>query len=207
MQTGVNRLIPELVAGMRVLERMRIPIGSPAAVNLAPEWMDSFLEMSRAQGQRIDFVAVHVYVGLCPRHFGGGERDLRNAAMRKVLQVRQQLEALHKSHGKPIWVTETNVRPDCGPAHPGANWSSVGDATVHAITEMLVRLMEDLPVVARYAPFNWHSSHPRFAQARAANLWTDSGELTPLGSRIAQLVANGNRVRMLAASQRAVGGV
>ena len=128
--------------------------------------------------------------------------------MRKVLQVRQHLEALHAVHGKPIWVTETNVRPDCGPVIPvaEANWSSVSDATVHAITEMLVGLMEDLPVVARYAPFNWHSSHPRFAQASAANLWTDSGELTPLGSRVAQLVANGNRVRMLA-SQRTVGGV
>ena len=32
VQTGANRPIPELVAGMRALERMRIPIGSPAPV-------------------------------------------------------------------------------------------------------------------------------------------------------------------------------
>ena len=76
----------------------------------------------------------------------------------------------------------------------------MSEETIHAAASMLFSLMEDLPAVQRYAPFNWHSSHPRYAQVKAANLWTDSGELTPLGEKVAQLVADGNRVRMLAAS-------
>ena len=73
----------------------------------------------------------------------------------------------------------------------------MSEETIHAAASMLFSLMEDLPAVQRYAPFNWHSSHPRYAQVKAANLWTDSGELTPLGEKVAQLVADGNRVRML----------
>ena len=77
---------------------------------------------------------------------------------------------------------------------------------------MRVGLMESLPVAARYAPFNCgHSSHPRFAQASAANLWTDSGKLMPpsrLECRASRRVANAKRhelcARMLA-SQRTVG--
>ena len=76
----------------------------------------------------------------------------------------------------------------------------MSEETIHAAASMLFSLMEELPAVQRYAPFNWHSSHPRYAQVKAANLWTDSGELTPLGEKVAQLVADGNRVRMLAAS-------
>lgn len=76
----------------------------------------------------------------------------------------------------------------------------MSEETIHAAAFMLFSLMEELPAVQRYAPFNWHSSHPRYEQVKAANLWTDSGELTPLGAKVAQLVADGNRVRMLAAS-------
>ena len=204
LQTGSKTSKPELVERMRALEGMRVPIGSPAPNSLdsAAEYMDSFLRLSQAApGLRIDFLAVHAYVGLCPRHFDS-ESDLRNQAMRKILLVRQQLEALHSVHGKPIWVTETNLRPDCGAGEEG-NWTGVSSETIHAAVGMLISLMEDLPAVQRYAPFNWHSSHPRYAQTKEANLWTDGGALTPLGSKVAQLVADGNRVRMLAASASA----
>jgi hypothetical protein len=101
---------------MRGLEGARVPIGSPAPNGLdsTAEYLESFLKLAqRPPGLRVDFLAVHAYVGLCPRHFDS-ESDLRDQAMRNILQVREQLEALHSKHGKPIWVTETNLRPDCG---------------------------------------------------------------------------------------------
>ena len=116
LQTGSNMSASEVVDRMRGLEGARVPIGSPAPNGLdsAAEYLESFLELAqRPPGLRVDFLAVHAYVGLCPRHFDR-ESDLRDQAMRNILRVREQLEALHSKHGKPIWVTETNLRPDCG---------------------------------------------------------------------------------------------
>ena len=99
LQTGSNMSASEVVDRMRGLRGARAPLGSPAQRSRLRSGVSGKLpELAQRRGLRVDFLAC-THTWAVPQHFDR-ESDLRDQAMRNILRVREQLEALHSKHGK-----------------------------------------------------------------------------------------------------------
>jgi Glycosyl hydrolase catalytic core len=114
-----------------------LKLGSPAVASDAAtpgSWLDQFMKGARADGYRVNFIAVHWY---------GGDFATRAA----VHQLESYLRAIHARYHLPIWLTEfALIRFGSSTVFPSARQQA---GFVTAATSMLQRLK----FVQRYAWF------------------------------------------------------
>ncbi len=139
------------------LETIGLPLGSPAASWPTRQWIYDFLDMAKAQGRRVDFICVHMYVGTDENAF---------------VQV---LQDLYNKYKLPIWITEF--------ATCANNANTIADnpytpAMVLAFMQRLLPKLEALPFVERYS---WFSASTTSARLWSSALVDTYGNLTELG--------------------------
>lgn len=144
------------------LESIGLPLVSPATSypSLNPDsWFVRFMDGAVARNLRVDYIAVHLYVGGNPGTYV------------KILQD------VYAKYGKPIWITEFAVRDDNTGGNPANNMY-----TPEMILEFMQNLLpqlEALPFVYRYA---WFNPSPTMAGLWPCALFNQDGSLTILGN-------------------------
>lgn len=106
-------------------------LGSPAPSDGGLNWLFSFMTKAKNKGLRVDFVAMHYYIGC------GSGTDFAN-----------RCKYVASKTGKNIWITEWNN---------GANWT--GCKPTYEEQEVKIRnfidKLDKTNVVERYAIYNW----------------------------------------------------
>jgi len=159
------------------LEAHGLRLGSPATTRGqtlgADSWQARFMQQVEARGLRVDFMAVHYY---------STDGD--------VAEFRAWLTAVHRTYGRPIWVTEF--------AH--IDWRRPSRASYQQNARFArdaIRMMDRLPFVERYAwfaanPYSWKGRVPQI------NLVRDDLHPTPLGTAYLKAIsARGPRLSAL----------
>ncbi|MCG7626211.1 glycoside hydrolase family protein [Epibacterium sp. MM17-32] len=143
------------------LEAHGLRLGSPATTQGqtlgAGSWQQRFMQQVEARGLRVDFMAVHYY---------STDGDVR--------AFRDWLIAVHRTYGRPIWVTEF--------AH--IDWRQPARASYRQnarFAREASRMMDGLAFVERYAwfaanPYPWNGRVPEI------NLVSDALQPTPVGA-------------------------
>jgi hypothetical protein len=160
-----SNLSPSRAAGLwPQLERTGLRLGSPAPAVATSGWLAQFMALARARHLRVDFIALHYY------------QDFTNP--RAVPGLRQQLLALHRQYGKPIWITEIGALDIRRWHEPMQLAPTPGLAA--AYLRRLLAMLDALPFVERYAWFTddcWSDG----ACGRFSSLLTRQGGLTLAG--------------------------
>jgi hypothetical protein len=152
-----NMSVETALAYWPKLEKVGIPLGSPAAANPTGEWMKSFMLEAGKRNLRIDFVCVHWYGGISASAFLA------------------RLKEIHDLYNRPIWITE----------FAPADWNATSVVTSkYSKSDILNFMKEVLPAldnleyVQRYA---WFSASETSGPLGNAALFDGSGKLTTLG--------------------------
>lgn len=143
------------------LESIGLPLVSPATSYpslAADSWFVRFMDGAQARNLRVDYIAVHLYVGGNPGTYI------------KILQD------VYARYGKPIWITEFAVRDDNTGGNPANNIYT--PEMILAFMENLLPQLEALPFVFRYA---WFNPSPTMAGLWPCALFNQNGSLTILG--------------------------
>lgn len=139
------------------LEKIGLPLGSPACVNPTGDWMKSFMLEAGKRNLRVDFICVHWYGGASASSF------------------LSRLKEVHDLYNRPIWITE----------FAPADWSATSPEKskftklqiLNFMTEVLPAL-DNLDYLQRYS---WFSASETSGPLGNAALFTSSGQLTTLG--------------------------
>ena len=153
-----NMSVSDALALWPQLESIGLPLGSPATDWPTVQWFTDFMDSVAVENLRVDFICVHMYVGLDDVSFV------------------QTLETLHAKYNLPIWITEF-ATADWSAATPAANQYT--PAQVLAFMQRLVPQLDSLPYVQRYS---WFSGDPNSAALWSSALVDAGGNLTALGS-------------------------
>ncbi|MCS3800097.1 FG-GAP-like repeat-containing protein [Niastella sp. OAS944] len=132
------------------LMRSGLRLGSPAPSDGGLEWLYSFIDRADALNYRVDFVAMHFYLG------GQTPQQLYN-----------RLKAVHDRTGRPIWITEWNN---------GANWTCCTPTyadQAETIAKFL-NVLDTCSFVERYALYEWVGDTRRMFY-RSPTLLTPAG--------------------------------
>ena len=163
-----NMSVQDALALWPQLESIGLPLGSPATDWPTVQWFTDFMDSVAIQKLRVDFICVHMYVGLDNVGFI------------------QTLEALHAKYNLPIWVTEF-ATADWNAATKADN--SYTPAQVLGFMQKLLPELDSLGYVQRYA---WFSGDPNSASLWSSALFDAGGNLTTLGSWYANYQSNTN---------------
>ncbi|WP_210494956.1 glycosyl hydrolase [Patulibacter sp. SYSU D01012] len=155
------------------LEATGLRLGSPAVASPytrsqsdpAKTWLDDFLSRAKAQGRRVDFVALHFYGDWTdPTTVRSIERDLRR---------------VHARWRLPIWVTETGTLP-------AWRWASRDPharptpSRARAHLRRMARMLGRLGFVERWTWFMDRCA----GDCRASSLYDARGRRTALGREL-----------------------
>jgi hypothetical protein len=119
------------------LESTGLRLGAPAVAAGADRqdgWLDRFLAGARRRRLRVDFIPLHWYGA----DFGAAAVD----------QLRGYLQAVHRQHGKPLWLTEFSLIDFSGPEPRYPSHERLATFAGNA-----AEMMNGLPFVHRYAWF------------------------------------------------------
>jgi hypothetical protein len=176
-----NLSVERAIALWPQLEAYGLRLGSPAtrqSGTLGPaSWQRRFMDKAKANGLRVDFMAVHYY---------STDGDVR--------AFRRWLHAVHAEYGLPIWVTEFAV----------VDWDNPSATTYArniAFAEAAVPMLDSLPFVERHAwfsanPYRWNGVYPEL------NLLQNDLRQTPLGAAYEALLKRQDQQLMARAKQR-----
>ena len=140
------------------LESIGLPLGSPATSWPTRQWMYDFMDAAIAQHRRVDFICVHMYVGLDDASF---------------IQV---LKDLYSKYHLPIWITEFATADFSATTTSNNRYTP---AQVLAFMQRLLPKLEALPYVKRYS---WFSGSVTWADLWSSALIDGSGQLTANGT-------------------------
>ena len=158
-QSGqANMTVSQALALWPQLETIGLPLGSPAVSYPTVQWFTDFMDSVAAEHLRVDFICVHMYVGLDDNNF---------------VQV---LQTLYNQYHLPIWVTEF-ATADWNAATPSANMYNA--TQVLGFMQRLLPKLDSLTYVQRYS---WFSGDPTSAALWPSALVDAQGKLTALGS-------------------------
>lgn len=139
------------------LQKLNIPLGSPACVHPDNEWMKGFMQKADSLNYRVDFICVHWYGGPNAKAF------------------LSYLEKVYNLYHKPIWITEFAV----------ADWKAktaeenkFSKAVILDFMKEILPALDKTPYVERYA---WFSANENSAALGNAALFDANGNLTELG--------------------------
>ncbi|MBN8838043.1 MAG: hypothetical protein J0I09_12340 [Sphingobacteriia bacterium] len=152
-----NMTVSQALSLWPKLESIGLPLGSPAASWPTRQWIYDFMDSCKAQGRRVDFICVHMYVGTDENAFV------------------QTLQDLYNKYKLPIWITEF--------ATVANNATKMSDnpfspAMVLGFMQRLLPKLEALSFVQRYS---WFSGSPTSARLWSSALVDGYGNLTDLG--------------------------
>jgi hypothetical protein len=161
-----NMTVDEALALWPKLETIGLPLGSPAAAWPTQQWIYDFMDKAIAQKRRVDFICVHMYVGLDDTHFVGVLTDLYN-----------------KYH-LPIWITEfATVDND-------ANTIEANRYTPEQVLAFMQRLLPQLEAMPFIQRYSWFSGSPTSTRLWPSALVAADGSLTALGKWYADFKPN-----------------
>lgn len=161
-----NMTVDEALALWPQLESIGLPLGSPAVAWPTQQWFTDFMTKAKAQGRRVDFICVHMYVGLDDVHFVGVLQDLYN---------KYQL---------PIWITEfATVDND-------AKTVQENDYTPAEVLGFMQRLLPKLEALSFVKRYSWFSGSPTSSRLWPSALIDANGNLTTLGQWYADFKPN-----------------
>ena len=133
------------------LERMDMPLLSPAPVNPLNTWMTTFMSQAASRGYRMDAVAAHKYPGP-----NGGDPSA----------LISELRAVNTTWGQPVWLTEFST----------VDWSGTNTWTQEDNYNWLAEFMwraESLSWLRRYSLFLFTANTTDYAEP--ANPWDKVG--------------------------------
>lgn len=163
-----NMTVDEALALWPKLESLDLPLGTPACSWPTVQWFTEFMTKAKAQGRRVDFICVHMYVGTDDQDF------------MKVLQT------LYNTYKLPIWVTEFAT---CANDAKTMADNPYTPATVLSFMQRLLPQLEAASYVQRYS---WFSGDPTSARLWSSSLVNANGQLTDLGKWYADYKPNNN---------------
>ncbi|HYK55248.1 MAG TPA: glycosyl hydrolase [Flavisolibacter sp.] len=161
-----NMTVQEALALWPQLESIGLPLGSPAASWPTRQWIYDFMDQAIAQGRRVDFIAVHMYVGTDENAFV------------KVLQD------LYNKYHLPIWITEFATCAN------NATTKSENPYTPEATLAFMQRLLPKLEELSFVHRYSWFSGNPTSARLWTSALVDEYGNLTTLGKWYAEFKPN-----------------
>ncbi len=155
-----NMTVAEAIADWPQLEATGMRLGSPAVgtgEDVKPHgWLVQFMAQVIAKGYRVDFICLHPYQSALD-------------AVQATKNLRAELEYVHNTYHRPIWVTEygmvnwdTNANPDA--------------ATAAQFATLSATMMDHLKYVERYA---WYSLIPNQGTLSLTN---KDGSLNDIGT-------------------------
>ena len=161
-----NMTVQEALDLWPKLESIGLPLGSPAASWPTRDWIYSFMDQAIAQHRRVDFICVHMYVGLDDVNFVKVLRDLYN-----------------KYH-LPIWITEfATVDND-------ANTMAANRYTPEQVLGFMQRLLPQLDTIPFVQRYSWFSGSPTSTRLWPSALVAADSTLTPLGKYYSEFKPN-----------------
>lgn len=152
-----NMSVQDALAAWPKLESIGLPLGSPATAWPTRQWLYDFMDQAIAQGRRVDFICVHMYVGTDDVDFV------------KVL------EDLHNKYHKPIWITEFAT------AANGASTTAQNPYTPQVVLGFMQRLLPKLEALDYVQRYSWFSGSVNSPQLWSSALVDTKGNLTDLG--------------------------
>ncbi len=127
--------VEEVIAQWPNLVASGLRIGSPATSDGGLSWLYDFIDAADALDYRVDFVAIHCYLGCYT-----------------ASQWYNWLKQVHDRTGRPLWVTEWNN---------GCNWTGCEPASEQEQADKIaefIAVMDGADFVERYSVYNWCSS-------------------------------------------------
>ncbi len=161
-----NMTVDEALALWPKLESIGLPLGSPAVAWPTVTWLSEFMDKAAKQKRRVDFICLHMYVGLDDVHF------------------EHLLQEIHDKYKKPIWITEFATVDNNSTTIDGNMYRP--DSVLAFMKRVLPRL-EALPYVHRYS---WFSGSPTSTRLWPSALFDATGKLTTLGQWYADYKPN-----------------
>lgn len=161
-----NMSVDDALALWPKLESIGLPLGSPAAAWPTVDWFNQFMDKAIAQNRRVDFICVHMYVGLDDDHFV------------------KTLNELYAKYHKPIWITEFATVDNDAKTIAANRYTP---EQVLAFMQRLLPKLDALPFVQRYS---WFPSSVTSTRLWPSALIAADGSLTPLGKWYAEYKPN-----------------
>jgi len=161
-----NMTVDEALALWPKLESIGLPLGSPAASWPTRDWIYSFMDKAITQNRRVDFICVHMYVGLDDVDFV------------KVLR------ALYEKYHKPIWITEFAT------ADQDAKTMAANRYTAEQVQAFMQRLLPQLDTIPFIQRYSWFSGSPTSTRLWPSALVKADSTLTPLGKYYSEFKPN-----------------
>ncbi|CAF9930788.1 MAG: hypothetical protein HETSPECPRED_007708 [Heterodermia speciosa] len=141
-------------------------VGSPTPVDTKlalGDWLNDFMNLTKAQGSRVDFIALHYYAT---------EFDDVDAA---VANFKVHIQRVRDVYRLSIWVAEfATVSYHADPSQ----WDLPDEATQGRFLTAACQMLNHLPYVEKYAWF----AVPQNETQPATNLFDSQGNITPLGN-------------------------
>ncbi len=166
LQDQSKMTVDEALALWPQLESIGLPLGTPATSWPTVQWLTDFMTKAKAQNRRVDFICVHMYVGLDDVHFV------------------QTLQDLYNKYHLPIWITEFATCQNDAKTIADNPYSP---EEVLGFMQRLLPQLEALPFVQRYS---WFSGNPTSARLYSSALVDAQGKLTTLGQWYANFTPN-----------------
>lgn len=147
-----NMTVDEAIAQWPELLKSGLRLGSPSPSDGGLEWLYQFIDKCDALNYRVDFIAMHWYMG------GQSPQQFYN-----------RLKAIHDRTKRPIWITEWNN---------GANWTCCKPTypqQAEAIAGFL-QMLDTTSFVERYSLYEWVED-TRHMFYKSPALLTPAGEV------------------------------
>ncbi|MFC4212381.1 glycosyl hydrolase [Pedobacter lithocola] len=161
-----NMSVQEALLLWPKLESIGLPLGSPATSWPTRQWLYDFMDQAIAQNRRVDFIAVHMYVGTDDVHF---------------IQV---LQDLYNKYRKPIWITEFATSAN------DAKSMAENPYTPEMVQNFMQRLLPKLEALSFVHRYSWFSGSPTSSRLWSSSLVNANGTMTSLGKWYADYQPN-----------------
>lgn len=158
-----NMTVEEAIRLWPKLEQTGLRLGSPATAKPSSLWLQSFMDLAKKNGLRVDFMTMHCY------------------GWPNATDFLNKVRMLHEKYGKPVWVTEYAV----------ADWSATtasANRYTRKQTEDFMREtvagMRAMPYVERFA---WKTRPSGDPVMWPSALFYANGDLSSTGRLYASL--------------------
>lgn len=163
-----NMTVEKVIQLWPTLQRLGIPLGSPAVVNAETgEWLEDFMAEVDRLGYRVDYICVHNYPGTSVENF------------------KTKMTNIHNKYNRPIIITEF-APADWNAATPEDNRHT--EQAVLDFMKGVLDWMEKTDFIYGYA---WFPFSKTDAAGCTSALFDENGNLTELGKYYANFTSGG----------------
>ena len=160
------------------LEKLGIPLSSPAPTNYYTGWLDEFMEGAKERNYRVDFIALHCYQNFADEN--------------AVDELREQLIEIYEKYQLPIWITEfAAIDIWVWGGHSGNPDCTLDAAKKY--TKNVTDMLESLGFIERYAWFIDNTDSPDETRAKEAQytyLYDNDDTLSETGKIYRDQISN-----------------